>query len=235
MGLTIHYTIEFSGTRKELISKLDTIRNKCLDYPFAEVNDILSKKITKQHIDIFNWLQDQCYYPNNDFNNIKMRDLILEMIGTNTWEMITLGETIFDEKDGKIVSMRTVKRPTTLVSMNIYPGKGCENCNVQFEKRGKKWICEGFCKTQYAENFVQSHLLVISLLDMFVENKFKVDVRDEGEYWETRDLKVLAENINDYTNLITGLGDMLINHFKNDKNFSIEMPIKECKNYMNVK
>ena len=123
MGLTVHYTISFTGTEKELTKKLEEIRNACMDLSFEEV--------------------------------------------------------------GKVKS----------VSLNLLAGEGCENTNLNFEKHGKKWTCKSFTKTQYAKNFAKCHLLVISLFDMLKENGFEVEIYDESDYWETRDLSNLAKNM----------------------------------------
>jgi len=39
MGLTIHYTIEFKGTAKQLQKKLEKVRQACRDLPFEEVGE----------------------------------------------------------------------------------------------------------------------------------------------------------------------------------------------------
>ena len=225
MGLTIHYDISFTGTQKQLIEKLTKIRSACMDLPFQEVGKIKSVKITKNHIKVFNWLQNITKYPNNSEENLKMRNLIMEMLGTNAWEMVQLGE--WKKEDNRHWKEQ---RPTTLVSLPLWPGEGCENSDIYFEKRNKKWICSSFCKTQYATEFVKCHLLVITLFDMFKKEGFEVEISDEGNYWETRDLKVLAKNINDYTALISGIAESMKNNFGGN----VIAPIDICKNYMDV-
>ena len=227
MGLTIHYDISFKGTKKQLIEKLTKIRSACMDLPFEEVGKVKSVKITRNHIKVFNWLQNITKYPNNFEENLVMRDLIMEMLGTNTGEMVHLGE--WKHEDNR--SWRDQK-PTTLVSLSLWAGEGCEGSDVNFEKRNKKWICSSFCKTQYATEFVKCHLLVITLFDMFKAEGFDVEIDDEGNYWETRNLKVLAKNINDYTGLISGIAESMKNNF--GKNVNVIAPIDNCKNYMDV-
>ena len=92
-----------------------------------------------------------------------------------------------------------------MISLYLWPGEGCESSELNFQKRKRKSVCSSFCKTQYAEQFVKCHLLVVQLLDMLKAEGFEVDVSDEGHYWQTRDLKVLAKNINDYTSLISSV------------------------------
>jgi len=69
-----------------------------------------------------------------------------------------------------------------------------------------------FTKTQYANdprcggwiNFKRAHLSVCAILEKARQLGFVVHVRDEGHYWETRDLTVLAKNLGEYDRLIAG-------------------------------
>ena len=70
-----------------------------------------------------------------------------------------------------------------------------------------------FCKTQYAHdpklggwgNFVRAHLSVLAIAEKMRKLGFKVDVSDEGHFWETRDFKVLSKNIGEYDAFIAGM------------------------------
>ena len=64
---------------------------------------------------------------------------------------------------------------------------------------------------------------------MLKNEGFEVDIYDEGDYWETRDLKVLGENINESTAMISSMAEIFKKHF-GAKN--MEAPIDGCKNYM---
>ena len=231
MGLTIHYTVEFQGTARQLQTKLEQIKSACLDLPFEEAGEIKCVKITRNHIEIFKWLQAMLSHPNNGRDNLKMRDLIMDMLGVQTWQMMELG--IWHHEGNR---SRQEYKPTEIVSLALWPGEGCESCDLNFYKRGKVFVCHGFCKTQYATRFVDCHLLVIKLLDMLQETGFKLDVRDEGNYWETRDLSVLGKDINDYTVLLGGVFDSLKQVCsKSEQNLSVESPIEHCKNLVVVR
>ena len=53
-------------------------------------------------------------------------------------------------------------------------------------------------------------------------------------FWETRDYKILAENINDYTNLLNSISGQLKKAVKGiDMSFKAE--IDKCQNFMKVK
>lgn len=228
MGLTIHYTVEFDGTIKQLHNKLEKIRQACSDLPFEEVKEVETVKITKDIIKIWNFLQEMITHPNNSIENMAMRDLIMEKLGVSTWKMVELGEW---RKEGN-VSWK-VARPTTMVSLFLWPGEGCESLEFNFQRISGKFVCKSCCKTQYAEQFVKCHLLVIQLLDMLKAEGFAVDVYDEGEYWQIRDIKVLAKNINESTALISAvLGGL--KSAAEQSGIVVEAPIENSKNYMKV-
>lgn len=144
--------------------------------------------------------------------------------------MIQLGD--FCEEENRIWQER---KPATVISFGVWAGEGCESTDFNFEKRGERWVCSSFTKTQYAEEFVKCHLLVIKVLDLFVEQGFTAKVNDEGEYWETRDLSKLAKSINEYTQMIQAIcGGLKKAAEKTNRDIRIEAPIDECKNYMKV-
>ena len=225
MGLTIDYIVEFAGSARQLETKLQGIRQKCMDLPFENVGDTIDNvKITKNHIKIYNWLQNQTRYPNNSRDNLGMRDLILKMLGLDTWTLIS-AKLLHPDRD--------TLRPTQYISLALWPGDGCEACDLGFFKSNKVWRCRAFCKTQYATHFVQCHLLVIKMLDLLKESGFTVEVHDEGHFWDTRNLKTLADNINDYTALIKNIfGELKTSCDKNG--FTLQAPIATSENYLKV-
>lgn len=118
------------------------------------------------------------------------------------------------------------KRIEKAFCLFMWPGVGCEPMNIglrRFDDSGN-WDWHSFCKTQYAEEFVKSHLLVIRILDECKRLGILKEVHDEGDYWETRDLNKLADNINEYTGLIQSLFGKLTQTFGKE---NIKSPITE--------
>ena len=78
-------------------------------------------------------------------------------------------------------------------------------------------VWSSFCKTQYANdprhggwhNFQRAHLSVLAVLEHMQQIGFKVRVSDEGDFWQTRDLAVLAKSIGQYDAMIAGLAGVL--------------------------
>jgi len=230
MGLTIHYSIEFNGTAKQLQAKLEKIRQACMDLPFEQVGEkIKTVKVTQKIIDTYNMLQKKCCHPNNTDKNLANRDKGIEKLGVTDWQMTEIGE--WKREDG---GFRREIKPTTMVSLSLLPGKGCEDSNLNFKKRNGKFVCDSFCKTQYAEHFVQCHLLVIQLLDMLEKEGFVMEnVHDEGEYYQKRDTKILAKNINESTAMISSILDGLQSAAKKN-GMTVEAPITKSQNYIKV-
>lgn len=219
MGLTIHYTIEYRGSREDLVSNLLKIRSKCLDLPFEEVGEVERKLISLAAIQAWD---DNQYKPGVTAED---KDRAIGKYGLDAWDII--GAMDYNAK--------VQLRPTGLISLYLWPGEGCESSDVRFYKRVRQsvWRCSSFCKTQYAEHFARCHLLVIKLLDIFKATEgFTVKVSDEGKYWETRDIEVLAESINESTAMIKGVMAALSS--KLPEGASIEAPITESENYMAV-
>jgi hypothetical protein len=211
MGLTINYKIT-AKNEKQAIEGLEKLRQRCLDLPFEKVGEVKKKEVTKEIQSLWHFLQEQCFYPNNSKENLQKRDKLIETKGLSTWDMVES-----DNRVGKIVSF------------NIWPGEGCESCDIRFFiEKNKKPKAEGFCKTQYSVHFLRHHTLVCNMLDIAKEVGFEVEVKDEGEYFETRDIKVLAKNLEAYNGIVLEIGNRIKEVFgaKNvessiDKNQSI--------------
>jgi hypothetical protein len=190
MGLTINYKIT-AKSKKQALEGLEKLRQRCLDMPFEEVGEVQCKEITKEITKYWHKLQDECFYPNNSKENLENRNRLIEEKGFSIWDMINA-----DNRIG------------TIINLNIWPGEGCEPCDIAFFiEKGKKIVSKGFfCKTRYAVHFLRNHTSVCAMLDIAKEVGFKVEVNDEGKYFETRDIKILAKNLDDYNGFISAIG-----------------------------
>lgn len=87
------------------------------------------------------------------------------------------------------------------------PGEGSESLAIGLSTTdGKKWYWATFCKTHYAyevglEHFLRTHLLCLSLLET-IGDDVHLNVGDEGDFWESRSVEKLIENIKDNNNLL---------------------------------
>ncbi len=88
-------------------------------------------------------------------------------------------------------------------------------------------------KTQYADHFVPCHLAVVRMLDLCNEAGILKSVRDEGRYWETRDLEELARNINLSTDLIRAAAGAS-RKLMEGRGFEVDAPIEQSANCVRV-
>ena len=224
MGLTIHYKAEFEGTQSELVKRLSRIRTKCLDKPFEEVNEVKAVNITKNTLDEYKCIEN-CLREkgsnsiNEDYEN---RDKELEKLGLTLDLIINL--QVYHKLE-----------PVKVVYFTLWAGEGCEGTAFYFikNKTNNKWKANSFTKTQYAEHFFRCHLLVIDVLNMLKEEGFSLDVYDEGSYWETRDIKVLAKEINASSEMIAGIAGMLKKELKGTGAI-LECNIDRSKNIVDI-
>lgn len=217
MGLTIHYEVQFRGSKQALIAGLTAIREKCRDLPFEEVDEVEQKEITLGAIRC--WQNHQ----SSPEHTVEQRDRDMALYGLDAWDII---EAINHDDTPCL-------QPTFLIGLYLWPGKGCEDSSLRFYKRQRQqvWRCDAFCKTQYAEHFVRCHLLVVTLMDIVKATEgFTVQVSDEGEYWETRNIETLAENINASTAMIKGVLGSLQQSLPDGA--TIEANISKSENYI---
>jgi len=216
MGLTIHYSLKSTARgMKEARDLVARLRSRALDLPFARVDDILEVR-----------------GPACDFDRLGPDD-------PNRWLLIQAGQYIEHPRDDRY-SYRV--RPTHVIAFSTWPGEGCEEANfglcrypAQIEipdpfrcrRPGKirtrldGWTWSSFCKTQYAsdpqcggvENFLCCHLAVVRLLDHAKSLGILEGVRDEGEFWDRRDLRALAQQVGPWNEEIAGLAGRLKDRF----------------------
>ena len=198
MGLTIHYDLEFSGTDTEVQNKLKEIKFCAEQLPFAEING-------PAVLDYEKWTIEKKHAKK----------------GYNDWrDWASIQGMNYEKGDAN---------GPKAYCLNLFPGEGCEDMNIGLRqhKNSNLWTWDSFCKTQYAEEFVKCHLLVIRMLDECKRLGILKDVRDDGEYWETRDVRVLGGNINESTEMLQDISKKL-----SKTGFRIKAPITERANKM---
>jgi hypothetical protein len=221
MGLTIHYNVVFEGSKNELIRSLEAFRNFCLDMPFAKVGKVISIEVTQEHIDAFIDMQRRRKAGGSGEYVTNMPEQPFEEV-----------EAIIDYIIKQPCPLNKIE-PASIVFFKLWAGEGCEQTTFPFKQKDNKWVCSSFTKTQYATEFVKCHLLVIRALEYLKDNGFTVNVIDEGKYWDTKDLKVLAEQINRYTSLLSSFSDEL-KEFSQKTGMTYKAEIDKCKNIMKI-
>ena len=191
MGLTIHYRLTTELTNpKDVRQLVETIRQHALDLPFKEVGEV--KEFTGNETD----------YRSGDEED--------------RWLKI--------QSSGYVAAGRGMLAvaPLHVIALPTWPGEGCKYpAFFPSPPKGKKvptrlsgWRWTSFCKTQYAsdpkaggvENFLRCHLSVIKVLDFIKQTGLvTVEVRDEGDYWEKRNVAALAKEVGEWNELVAGV------------------------------
>ena len=105
--------------------------------------------------------------------------------------------------------------------LEVWPGEGCETAVFGVLRQQKRippkkgqpdwpycysnrpvWKLSAWCKTYYAaehglEHFVRCHERVIHLLDLWRAGGGRLEIQDEGGFWENRSQQALAAQIGD--------------------------------------
>ncbi len=200
MGLTIHYGLRTSGDAAEAKAKLEKLRQAALDLPVAEVSAI--REFGPK--DLAGDVRD---FPDKDWR----------------WALIQAGKTV-EVPGNRFVGID----PMRMIAFRVWPGKGCEEANMGLCQypftvvvEGKRirtnsdgWSWHSFCKTQYAseegvDNFLRCHLSVVRLLDVAKDLDILDRVNDEGNYWDKRDPKALANDVGEWNSMIAAFGKAL--------------------------
>ncbi len=179
MGITIHWELDMPPeSAKAAAAKLDRVRRACLKLPFKEVGKV-------EHI------------PPRTCGAMHRREKRHGKQDDLYWAVFCARKYVPTGRGYRAV------RPLEVVRLPLLAGEECDTTDLVLAcyPGEEGWSGQSNTKTQYATRFVQSHLLVIAALDACEAAGILKEVEDEGGFWETRDLKMLARNINASTNM----------------------------------
>lgn len=215
MGLTIHYQLRTRLTEpREVRNLVESLRQFARDLPFKEVGELL--EFTDKDADYAHSCRED----------------------EHRWFKIQAGQYVEAGNDHCHVT------PLHIIGFSTWPGEGCEPANFGFCRypasievpvaEGRKrrlitgldgWRWGSFCKTQYASdpkaggipNFLRCHLSVVKLLDFIRRTELvEVEVNDEGEYWQHRDIARLAREVGEWNEQIAAFVGQLNDAVRKD-------------------
>jgi len=249
MGLKIGYRFRFIGSKEELLEKLKILKGQFDDLPVLSVGEIEEIKqasfergsdISEYHLGYMLLL----YFSFHEQTAVQKAHLdFLERVGgVKNIDSLSLRDrkryARLEKQVHRLSDHRKqrIARSANAVSLSVDVGDGCEYFRITLGRLGdsKAWRGMDCTKTQFADHFVNAHTMVIRLLDLCKEAGILENVSDEGSYWETRDLKVLAENINASTEFMK-IASKALTQIGEKKLFVVHNAIDKCANYMNVK
>jgi len=252
MGLTIHYRFAARGSKTDVARKLEGLRRRFLDLPVASVKEVVEISRASLEPGYARYMDERfdqnalgfmmmlaCSEPSAPERTLAK--MVHRIGGTANVDSLSPRERRrYDQLRrvaGDIGRRRTQKilRSGNGLSLKVDVGEGCERFAVMLGRfgKGRLWRGARFTKTQYATRFVACHLTVIRMLDICDEAGILESVRDEGQFWETRDLEELARNINLSTDLIRAAAGAF-RKLMEGRGFEVDAPIEQSANYMRV-
>ena len=250
MGLSIGYRFEFRGGKRELLGKLEWLRECFAGLPVEGVGEVVDIRLVSMEMgygkhkgerfqrNALGFMMAWSYFdpsaPERALEEIVKRaggvtriDRLAEREKRRYGRLRREAQEIWVRRKDRMC------RSGNGVSLEVDVGPGCEHFKVTLARLGKGKLWRGMrcTKTQYAEHFVDAHLAVISMLDLCREAGILKSVHDEGEYWQTRDLDVLARNINASTDMIR----MMSEAFKaigRKRGYEVDSAVDRSANYV---
>ena len=190
MGLTLHYELAAPACpAAKARSLVEALRKHAQSLPFQSVLEIIELK------------RDECQFRRGDRED------------PHAWLKV---QTIrFDiEEKGDLIRSTSECTPIHIIAFTVDPAEGSENANFGLCKypKAKGWSWASFCKTQYASNpstgdvanFLKCHLGLVGLLDKAGEMGILGAVKDEGHYWDHRDVAALTKEVGMWNRMIAG-------------------------------
>ena len=150
----------------------------------------------------------------------KLIEEVTDICIANKWEFSIFDEafpnnTFTDEPNRDLIYgiCFTPPKCETVDLTFLSNGKLCAFYNLELNKKLEKLEDDAYLyclsvKTQYCGPEI--HKILISIFDYLNRNYFDdFEFTDEGQFWETRDEKLLEEIFNRYSNLINSLSSVL--------------------------
>ena len=220
MGLTIHYSLKSDADSPAAARhQAEQLRQAALDLPLTEVGEVVA-------------------FTGADCDFHAAPDGKAGWLLTQARRLVQIGQGYH------------FVAPTHVIAFSAWPGEECEVANLGLAtypeiietKDGELttglhgWMWHSFCKTQFAsnpcvggvENFARCHLAVIRLLDAAKSLGILESVKDEGHFWENRDVKALVETVGRWNTGLAGLAGLIKDEFRDQ---IIVAPITEFPNF----
>ena len=208
VGLTIHYGFRLPGELSEhaVLGILSQLRDRAIELSFPEVSDIFRVAIGEPVV-----VDRSIVRPGENFfryfTSMRMDLLLAEDGRIPEWSDVSTVDAIgFTVDPGE---------DTELATFGFMAGQPLsEGDATGVAGPPPDWHWHGYCKTQYASNvseehFVKAHTNLVALLDAAVKLGIRVEVTDEGEYWETRDAERLLGAVRRSNQLMARFGGAL--------------------------
>ena len=206
MGLSISYWFDYEGGGRRLKRILERARTRCCDELGVEASR------PQEVAPVFSPYRDCDGFQAGEHRRGTGRaDWLSFCIGlgmvTCEWQRLEGQGVAPHELPARLGEYAgNVGRTAHGLGLCVHVDEGAEPVVVALGTLDDLHWCGGHCtETQHAKGFVDAHIAVARVLDICGEEGLSVGVDDEGGYWETRDLSVLAENAEQYASVLEEL------------------------------
>ena len=217
MGITIHYETAFTGTKAQLIEKLNELAkiSKEIGFvengPIYEVDYAVDFNTRDQHTPMIKNKETGKFEIDSSYRWAKLQaEPRKPMLSYNDTEKQRT------KKAFQIKKIQEQAKKTHGFILSLWWGEGCEATNLPFVayngaigNRKRKWTGSSFTKTQYASEFVKAHVSVCAILKHAEKLGLIKDVYDEGDFYNTEDITVLIDNGEENLKIIASCGEIL--------------------------
>lgn len=227
MGLTIHWNWQGPKSRDEARTAIEQLRQRALDLPFEAVSEVVNLQgddATFHHCaeeDAFGWLKTQA------------RHTVWNRSYTTGWDCMPLEIIAFEilvASGSEPMNVILATYPKTIMIEDERTGR---QMRLRTDRHG--WSGRGFTKTQYASdpqcggipNFLRAHLSVCRMLEHATDIGLIVEVSDESQFYEKRDIQSLVETVGQWNQQIAAFVGVMMDI----SGRSVEGPIRSYPNF----
>lgn len=228
MGLTIHWGLRSSvrsvKKARELVAHL---HGRALDLPFEQVGDIVELSgaecdlEAREKHDPLGWLLIQA----GEYISRPARGGGMQSYSVAPTHAIAF--TAIPGPGCEAANFGLCRYPAALeieAEERFVYGKGFVRSQRRIRTGLSGWRWSSFCKTQYAsnpncggvQNFLRCHLAVIKLLDHAKSLGILDGVSDEGDFWEHRDVRALAQSVGEWNQMIAAFAGQVKDWYDGD-------------------
>jgi len=215
MGLSVAYYLEARGSKQALLNTLHGLRDDFLKLQVRDVGRVV--EVPRAALPFTEGSQGASF----EQKQLGLAMLFAELDGPNADRDRTYWR-------GR---MEQIARTGNGLCLTVDVGPGCERFTLLLGRLGsaRTWVGARLTKAQYAEHFVESHLAVIEMLRLCRDAGILRRACDDGGYWETGDLAVLADRVNASTAVLKAVTSAL-----RDTGGEVRAAVEGCANHVRV-
>lgn len=166
MGITIHFTLSYKGTKQELKTILESLRNQFQELGVMETTAV--ETIERADLSV-----GYAKFEHKRFLECRLGTMM-------SYDKEVLLERNYEEK------LAEIEKNANGITLTAEVDPGSEPFSILLGRFGEsdEWHGRGFTKTCYARDFDKAHGLVVRMLELCRDAGLLESVHDEAGVWE---------------------------------------------------